>query len=68
MTSGGNITAEPVIKWAGSKRRLVAELRARLPPRWERYNEPFAGSAALFFAIAPERAVLGDVNIDLIEA
>jgi DNA adenine methylase len=29
--------------------------------------EPFAGSAALFFAIAPPRAVLGDLNKDLIQ-
>lgn len=31
-----------------------------------RYVEPFAGSAALFFALAPERAVLGDLNGELV--
>lgn len=30
------------------------------------YWEPFLGSAALFFAIAPKKAVLSDVNADLI--
>jgi DNA adenine methylase len=29
--------------------------------------EPFAGSACLFFALAPSKAVLGDSNRDLIE-
>jgi DNA adenine methylase len=29
--------------------------------------EPFAGSAALFFEINPQKAVLGDLNADLVE-
>ena len=33
----------------------------------ERYVEPFAGSACLFFELAPNEAVLGDSNKDLIE-
>lgn len=33
---------------------------------YARYVEPFAGSACLFFAIGPERAVLGDNNAELI--
>jgi DNA adenine methylase len=31
------------------------------------YVEPFAGSACLFFALAPQTAVLGDTNAELIE-
>lgn len=58
--------ASPFLKWAGSKRRLVPELLALVPSRFGRYYEPFAGGAALFFALAPERAVLGDVNADLV--
>lgn len=59
------VVAQPVVKWAGGKSRLLPELRARLPPRWGRYFEPFGGGAALFFALAPERGVLGDANADL---
>jgi DNA adenine methylase len=37
-----------------------------MPDRFGRYYEPFAGGAALFFRVAPERAVLADYNSDLI--
>jgi DNA adenine methylase len=57
---------QPFLKYAGSKRHLVPELLARIPRRFGRYVEPFCGSAALYFGLRPERAVLGDVNADLI--
>jgi DNA adenine methylase len=57
----------PILKWAGGKSRLLPELLSRLPARWDRYFEPFAGGAALFFALAPQRAVLGDANQDLMD-
>lgn len=58
----------PLLRWAGSKKQLLGHLR----PYWEqsgadRYVEPFAGSAAFFFDIEPERAVLGDSNRILVE-
>jgi DNA adenine methylase len=34
--------------------------------RHERYVEPFAGSACLFFALSPKKAILGDLNRELI--
>jgi DNA adenine methylase len=60
------VVAQPVVKWAGGKSRLLPELFARLPERWARYFEPFGGGAALFFALSPERGVLGDANGDLV--
>ena len=56
------------MKWCGSKLRLLPELTARLPDdmKWRRHFEPFCGSAALFFARAPMRAVLADQNVRLI--
>ncbi len=57
---------EPLLRWAGSKRALLHELRSWVPDSFARYIEPFAGSACLFFALAPERAVLGDLNEELI--
>lgn len=55
----------PFLKWAGGKRWLVsAELFSA--PAYNRYVEPFLGSAAVFFHLQPERAILSDVNEDLI--
>ena len=58
--------ASPVVKWVGGKTKLLPQLIARMPERFERYYEPFAGGAALFFRVAPERAVLADSNADLV--
>jgi DNA adenine methylase len=58
--------ASPVVKWVGGKSKLLPELLARMPERFGRYFEPFAGGAALFFRVAPRRAVLSDANEDLI--
>jgi DNA adenine methylase len=58
----------PFLRWAGSKRRHVPFLRQYWSrTEHKRYIEPFAGSAALFFALAPPRAVLGDLNCELIQ-
>jgi DNA adenine methylase len=60
------IRGVPFLRWAGSKRQLVPTLRNFWRPTFRRYVEPFAGSACLFFAIRPSKALLGDVNSDLI--
>ena len=63
------------MKWAGGKSRLLHELAARVPRRVRTYAEPFAGGAALFFALASEalrgerkieRVVLADRNEELV--
>lgn len=60
--------ARPFIKWVGGKGRLRHALMALLPPGVElmRHVEPFVGGGALFFARQPERALLCDINRDLI--
>ena len=60
------VVASPVVKWVGGKSRLLPELLSRMPEKFNRYYEPFAGGAALFFRLAPRRAVLADSNHDLI--
>jgi DNA adenine methylase len=57
--------AAPILRWAGSKRQLLPALLERCPTPIARYIEPFAGSACLFFALKPPRAVLGDINHEL---
>jgi len=60
--------ANAFLRWAGSKRQHVPFLRhCWTKGRYSRYVEPFAGSAAAFFAIAPHEALLSDINRDLIQ-
>jgi DNA adenine methylase len=70
MTAIRNAAAlpSPFLRWAGSKRQHVPFLRALWNGAYSRYVEPFAGSAALFFAVRPPRALLSDLNEDLIQA
>jgi DNA adenine methylase len=58
--------ANAFLRWAGSKRKLLPRLLECVPEHYERYVEPFAGSACLFFALQPDRALLGDINGELI--
>jgi DNA adenine methylase len=61
----------PILKWAGGKSRLVSRIVQRLPEHIDTYYEPFVGGAAVFFALASQhrfkRAVLGDLNRDLVD-
>lgn len=59
--------AEPILRWAGSKKKLLPLLAAAKPPTISRYVEPFVGSAILFLRLDAEAAILGDINSDLIE-
>ncbi len=59
--------ARPFLKWVGGKGRLLDQFRDLLPDEFERYFEPFLGGGALFFAQAPERAVLADLNAELVD-
>jgi DNA adenine methylase len=58
----------PIFRWAGSKRKLLSILTANVAPSYHTYIEPFAGSACLFFALQPGKAILGDFNPHLIHA
>jgi DNA adenine methylase len=51
---------EPFLRWAGAKRAHLTDLLKLTPSVFKTYYEPFAGSASLFFRLAPSRAVLGD--------
>ena len=65
---------KPVLKWAGGKRQLLDPILSfverSFPERIEKYYEPFAGGAAVFFALAGRQkfnhAKLTDMNADLI--
>jgi len=58
--------ATTFLRWAGSKRAAIPELRRLVPKNFNKYIEPFAGSACLFFHTRP-LAILGDLNKELID-
>lgn len=64
---GGNLNKDiiPFLTWAGGKRWLVANHSELFPSEFNTYLEPFLGSGAVFFAIKPERAILNDLNAEL---
>lgn len=62
------VSVRPFLKWAGGKTQLLEQIFARFPARYNRYHEPFLGGGAVFFALQPQRAVLSDVNQDLVQA
>jgi DNA adenine methylase len=61
--------ARPFLKWAGGKRQLLKQYAPYLLKREavQRYFEPFAGSAAVYFHLQPANACLADVNEKLVE-
>ncbi|MEX2681019.1 MAG: DNA adenine methylase [Candidatus Sigynarchaeota archaeon] len=56
----------PFMKWAGGKRQLLGQFDPFIPAKFNKYIEPFVGGGAMFFYLLPERAVLMDINPELI--
>jgi DNA adenine methylase len=57
---------KPLLRWAGSKRKLIPQLSEYWIDPQRRYIEPFAGSATVFFALQPATALLSDINPELV--
>ena len=58
--------AAPVVKWVGGKRQLLPQILPLIPKRMTAYCEPFLGGGAVLFALQPRRALVNDLNQDLI--
>lgn len=54
------------LKWAGGKRWLVSRNPQLFNLEYKSYVEPFLGSGAVFFELAPKRGLLSDTNARLI--
>jgi len=60
--------AKPFLKWVGGKTQLLPHILDLFPKNFNRYHEPFVGGGAVFFSLEPKKAILSDVNPDLIGA
>jgi DNA adenine methylase len=58
--------AAPLFKWPGGKRWLAPLISNLYWHRERKLIEPFAGGAAVFFALEPSNAILGDMNPEVI--
>lgn len=61
-------TPLPFLKWAGGKRWLSDRILQLASPIQGQYIEPFLGGGAVYFALKPPKALLSDVNTELINA
>ena len=61
-----NKTLKPFLKWAGGKRQLLDEINKHVPNEYGTYIEPFAGAGAVLFDLQPKKAIINDVNPELI--
>jgi DNA adenine methylase len=68
--NANNVLPRPFLRWAGGKTKSVPFLRAHIPSdfsRINRYFEPFLGAGSLFFSLIPQKAILSDINKELVE-
>lgn len=61
-----NVILSPVVKWVGGKRQLLDDIIPLLPDHFSTYVEPFVGGGALLFEIQPKKAIVNDLNHELI--
>ncbi len=64
---------KPFVKWAGGKRQILSRINEYVQdsigdnPDYT-YIEPFLGGGAVFFSLRPKKAIINDLNEDLINA
>jgi DNA adenine methylase len=56
----------PVVKWVGGKRQLLPEIQKYIPKTITTYYEPFLGGGAVLFNTQPPKAIVNDINEELI--
>lgn len=56
----------PILKWVGGKRQLLHEIIPLIPEKVTTYVEPFVGGGAVLFEYQPKKAVINDLNEELI--
>jgi DNA adenine methylase len=61
-----NKLVAPVVKWVGGKRQILDQIKKYVPKTISTYYEPFIGGGAVLFALQPHKAVVNDINLELI--
>lgn len=61
-----NKLTQPFLKWAGGKRQLLPEIRKYVPQKYNTYYEAFVGAGAVLFDLQPKKAVINDINGELV--
>lgn len=57
---------DPILTWAGGKRKILPKIRPYYPDFINTYHEPFLGGGTVLFDLLPLRARINDLNEDLI--
>lgn len=57
---------KPFVKWPGGKQWITKHYLHLFPSKYNSYFEPFLGGASVFFALQPKKAILSDINEELI--
>ena len=60
-----NNLVAPVVKWVGGKRQIIDEITKYVPETFSTYYEPFLGGGAVLFELQPKKAVVNDINKEL---
>lgn len=55
-----------VFKWIGGKYLIKDKIIPLLPPKIKIYSEPFLGAGTIFLNLKPQKALLNDLNTDII--
>ncbi|MCM3033670.1 DNA adenine methylase [Niallia sp. MER 6] len=66
MAKQKNKLTQPFLKWAGGKRQLLPEIKKYIPKKINTYYEPFIGAGAVLFDLQPKKALINDINSELI--
>ena len=66
ITANSIRRVKPFLKWPGGKRWLLQRHSQLFRNATERYVEPFLGGGAVYLHLQPARALLSDINPDVI--
>ena len=66
MTNESTEKIGSFLKWPGGKRWFVSKYSKVIPTNYNKYIEPFLGSGSVFFYLKPAKAIISDINHELI--